>query len=695
MKKDKKQKAKMPFRMNLLFLAVFLLFSLLVVRLGVIQIVYGDDYVSELERTENVTVNTSVPRGKMYDRYGKVIVDNVPLNAITYTRYSGTTAKEMLETAEELNKLIKIDTKRVTDQDKKDFWLLKHPEEALEMLSDKEKELKPKEQYKLQISRVKEEDIEKIIGEDLKILAIFREFNSGMSLTPQIVKNKEVTKEEYARVSEHLDTLPGVEITTDWNRTYAFDETLQTVLGKVSSSDEGLPADQIDYYLARDYKRNDRVGKSYLEKQYEDVLQGQKAKVKNITHKGKVVETEVISEGERGKDLLLTIDMELQLAAEEILEKELLAKKRGGANRYLDRAFVVLMDPNTGEVLTMAGKQYVVDKKTGKSSVKDFALGNISTSYTVGSSVKGATILTGYQAGALYPGQVINDQRMNIKGLDKGSYASFGNINDLSALQKSSNVYMFKTAIALGGGHYIPGQKTGMDTEKAFSIMRNSFASFGLGVRTGIDLPNETAGIKGSEIKVPGKAMDFAIGQYDTFTPMQLAQYVSTIANGGNRMKPHLVKEIHNPINDSKSLGPVYQQIQPTVLNRLDMKDEWIKRVQTGFRMVMQPGGTGYANFSKADFQPAGKTGTAQAFYDGPNRIKGTEPEPTMNLSLVGYAPYNNPEVAFAVVVPWAYQRHQDHSMNKEIGYQVMDKYFELKKERQKADDKASDKEKK
>jgi penicillin-binding protein A len=81
-----------------------------------------------------------------------------------------------------------------------------------------------------------------------------------------------------------------------------------------------------------------------------------------------------------------------------------------------------------------------------------------------------------------------------------------------------------------------------------------------------------------------------------------------------------------------------------------------MKRVQQGFRMVMQPGGTGYKYFSKATFKPAGKTGTAQAFYDGPDRIKNSEPVPTMNLSLVGYAPYDNPELAFAVVVPWAYQ---------------------------------------
>ena len=99
--------------------------------------------------------------------------------------------------------------------------------------------------------------------------------------------------------------------------------------------------------------------------------------------------------------------MDLQLATEKIIEKQLIAKKKMGNTKFLDRAFVVMMDPNTGEILTMAGKKYEKDPKTGKSSIEDFALGNITTSYTMGSSVKGATVLTGYQQGAIQPGTVL------------------------------------------------------------------------------------------------------------------------------------------------------------------------------------------------------------------------------------------------------------------------------------------------
>ncbi|MGJ3196136.1 peptidoglycan D,D-transpeptidase FtsI family protein [Peribacillus frigoritolerans] len=690
MNKKKKKKTHVPFRLNILFFLVFVLFSALILRLGVVQIVYGDDYRREIERTEEVTVNNSVPRGKMYDRNLKLMVDNQPLDAITYTRKQGTKQTEMVETAEKLAKLIEKDTKKVTERDKKDFWILNNPKLAEKKVTDKERkkveegELEESDLYKLQLDRITSDEIE-LSKDDLEVLAIYREFASGYALTPQIVKNKKVTKEEFAKVSENLDSLPGVDISTDWDRFYTYNKTLKSVLGKVSSSEEGLPSESLDYYLARDYSRNDRVGKSYIEAQYEDILQGQKAKVRNVTDKsGNVVDSEVITEGSRGKDLILTVDMDLQLATEEIIEKQLIAKKKMGNTKFLDRAFVVMMDPDTGEVLTMAGKKYEKDPETGKSSIEDFALGNITTSYTMGSAVKGATVLTGYQQGAIQPGTYFYDTKMKIKGTkEKGSYKNFGNINDLTALKVSSNVYMFRTAINIAGAHYVPNEPLNISSS-AFSTMRNSFAQFGLGVRTGIDLPNEMSGFKGSET-LAGKLLDLAIGQYDTYTPMQLVQYVSTIANGGNRMKPHMVKEIRDPVDNNEELGPVAEDVAPTVLNRLDMKEEWVERVQSGFEKVaMEQGGTAYTYFGKKSYTVAAKTGTAEAFYDGPNRMDYSEPQATMNITLVGYAPAKNPEVAFAVVVPWAYQGHTGHSMSKEIGEEIMDTYFELKKERAK-----------
>ncbi|MHC0035903.1 peptidoglycan D,D-transpeptidase FtsI family protein [Pseudoneobacillus sp. C159] len=689
----KRKKPKVNIRFNLLFFFVFMLFSLLILRLGFVQIVFGDDYKREIERTDEITVNNPVPRGKMFDRTGKIIVDNTPQNAIIYTKFHGVTQSEMLEVATRLAKLIEMDDKKVQERDRKDYWMMKNPKRAEGKITTQEwtmwkaKKLTDQDLYKLQLERIDEKELNELTKDDLEILAIFREFNSSYALTPQIVKNKNVSQEELAIVSENLQLLPGVDTTTDWERNYLLGDTLKTILGKVSSSDKGLPSERVEHYLARDYSRNDRVGLSYIEEQYEEVLHGQKARVKNITDKsGKVLDTLVVSEGKRGKDLVLTIDMDLQLAVEKILEEELLKTKTKVGTSLLDRAFVVLLDPYTGEILTMAGKQIGRNPKTGRQELLDFAYGTFTTAYSAGSTVKGATILTGYKTGTLHPGDFHFDEPLKIKGTPKkGSWRNFGSINDINSLKYSSNVYMFKTAIEIGNGQYKYDQPLNIN-EKAFDTIRESFSQFGLGVRTGIDLPNEQVGFKGLS-KKPGFLLDLVIGQYDIYTPMQLAQYVSTIANGGFRIQPHIVKEVREPLIDSNELGPIVQEFKPVILNEIGAKEEGLQRVQEGFRRVMQdPGGTAYDFFKGASYRPAGKTGTAQAVYDGPEmkkfKARGLMPPEVMNLSLVGYAPYRNPEVAMAVLVPWAYEGKEDHHANNVIGKRVLDTYFNLKRKR-------------
>ncbi|WP_100403938.1 peptidoglycan D,D-transpeptidase FtsI family protein [Bacillus sp. FJAT-42315] len=686
--------------MNMMFFAVFLLFSLLIFRLGIVQIVQGEDYQRKIERTEDVTVNASVPRGKMFDRDGKVVVDNVPQNAITYTRAKGAKQEDMLKTAMKLAELIEKETDQVTERDKKDFWLMKYAEEGKAKITEKEwaqlkeGEIDEKQIYQMQIDRITEDDLKELTDEELEILAIYREFTTGYAMTPQIVKNKDVTEEEYAVVSENLGSLPGVNTTTDWERSYVYDNTLKTVLGNISSSKEGLPKEMVDYYTSRGYSRNDRVGKSYIEYQYEDMLRGQKTKVKNITDKsGNILDSEVIREGQRGNDLILTIDMELQQAVDQIVEEELRREKAGYGRHFLDRAFVTMMDPNTGEILAMSGKK--IETNNGKTEMLDFALGNMTTSYAMGSAVKGATVLTGFMTGVNEPGQPIADEPLIMKSTPKKS--SWFNRNggkiwmdEKSALMKSSNVYMFKTAMEIAGGKYIPNSSLKLNLEDGFTTMRRHFGQFGLGVPTGIDLPNEQVGFQGKiNLSEPGKILDFSIGQFDTYTPLQLAQYAATIANGGYRMRSHIVKEIREPAKETNKIGSVVKEIQPEVLNRLDVTSNEIERVQQGFRMVMSGSqGTAKKYFASAPYNPAGKTGTAEGVYDGPKGeqfIKNGQQLPmTWNVTLAGYAPYDNPEVAFSVVVPWVYEGKGKSSINNVIGRRILDKYFELKAERMK-----------
>src|SRR5690606_29947149 len=163
--------------------------------------------------------------------------------------------------------------------------------------------------YRLQLDRITDEELSSITNnkKELEVAAIFREMTKGYALVPQIVKNENVTAKEYAVVSENLEDLPGINTTTDWERAYKYDKTLRSILGNITTTDEGIPSEKLDYYLARGYNRNDRVGKSYLEAQYESVLHGKKAKVENVIKGNDLKETIVISEGRRGSDLVLTI----------------------------------------------------------------------------------------------------------------------------------------------------------------------------------------------------------------------------------------------------------------------------------------------------------------------------------------------------------------------------------------------------
>ncbi|WP_434611860.1 peptidoglycan D,D-transpeptidase FtsI family protein [Bacillus paranthracis] len=692
-KQEKKSGRAVPMRLNILFLCVFILFSAMIIQLGKVQIIDGETYKNEVEKRENATVSLSVPRGKIFDREGNPVVDNKSLRTITYTKMKGVKSEEILKTARQLADIIEIpqeDIDKLTETDKKDFWMQLNPTLTEKLVSKKEinrfrdKDITGKNLDRkieeLKRKRVTDKNLQDLTDKDIKVLAIKSKMTSGYQMAPQIIK-KDVSEKEFTIISEGLANLPGVDVSVDWERVYVNDGLFRSVLGNVSNSDEGLPSERLDYYLVRDYSRNDRVGKSYIEQQYEDVLHGTKKEVRSVADKqGTTIRTETISEGKSGKNLTLTIDMELQKKVEESIEKILKAYK--GSESMLDRAFVVMMNPKNGQVLSMAGKRLV--EKDGKTEVEDYALGTMTSSYELGSTVKGATVLTGFETKAITPGTYFYDAPMKFKGTrEKKSWKEFGNIDDLRALQVSSNVYMFHTALKIAGVDYVKNSSLNIKQEY-FDKMRYYFRQFGLGVPTGIDLPNETAGQIGKKDNQPGFLLDYSIGQYDTYTPLQLVQYISTIANGGYRMKPQIVQEVREQTSQKDEIGKVVHAVEPIVLNKIDMKEEYINQVKEGFRKVFQEGdGTGVRAFQKASYKPAGKTGTAQTVYGGESDIgrneKGERRE-CYNLTLAGYAPYDNPEVAFSVVVPWV--MNDKSGINSDIGKEVLDAYFELKNKR-------------
>ena len=308
---------KIPFRLNLFFFVVFIMFALLVVQLGIVQILEGEAYQKEIDRTIDDVTKVPVPRGLVFDRNHKPIVTNNPLYSITYTPPKGVQAEDKLELAKKLADYIELDKEkieRISDREIKEYWFLINEEEAKALTNETEKEeLENIELYDLTLERITEEHMNTIPKEDYPVIAIKSELDKAYSLTPHIIKNENISVKEYATIAENLNELPGINATTDWERDYLYKDTLKSFVGRITSEKEGIPEDQEDYFMSRGYNRNDRVGKSGLEEYYEAYLRGRKEQVQFTTTKsGEVIESNTIVEGERGKDLVLSIDIDFQ-----------------------------------------------------------------------------------------------------------------------------------------------------------------------------------------------------------------------------------------------------------------------------------------------------------------------------------------------------------------------------------------------
>ncbi|MDW4056698.1 penicillin-binding protein 2 [Staphylococcus saprophyticus] len=670
---DEKIRNTMNKRISFIFGIVVFIFAIIVLRLGYLQIAQGSHYKQLIKNSENLTVNEAVPRGRILDRNGKVLVDNASKKAITYARGRKTSQSEVLKTAEKLSKLIKMDTDKITDRDKQDYWIQLHPNKAKSLMKNEQVLLDDgnitQDEYDDALyNKVGKNQINSLNDKDLQILAIYREMMSGSALDPQTIKNEDVSDEEYAAVSQKLSDMPGVNTTMDWDRKYPYGDTLRGIFGDVSTTKEGIPKELTEQYLAKGYSRNDRVGKSYLEYQYDDILKGKKKEMKYTTDKsGEVIDSKVINPGSRGDDLVLSIDIDLQKKTEEYLEKQI-SKLRSEGAKDMDNALIVVQNPNNGDILAMAGKQ--IDKN---GDLTDYDIGTFTSQYAVGSSVKGGTLLAGYQNNAIKVGEEMIDEPLKFAGgLTKHSYFNQDGkvrIDDKEALMHSSNVYMFKTALKLAGSPYTPNMSLPTDITSAGQKLRKGLNQVGLGVKTGIDLPNETNGQIEPLTDNPGNYLDLAIGQYDTYTPMQLSQYVSTIGNNGYRVQPHVGLEIRKATN-KETLGPVKEKVKGQVLNKVNNTQNEVNEVQEGFKMAFnEKDGTGYQSFKDTEVPSAGKTGTAEVFQDG---------EPRVNSTYIGYAPIKNPQLAFSIV--YTNQPVPEPWLNGgDLGRDVINYYFKEK----------------
>ena len=666
-------------RYKILIVLIILLMSILITKLVLVQIVDHEKYSSNLEElTHKVFYSGSTPRGRIYDRNGNIIVDNIALKTIYYKKANNIRTSEEIKIAYLVANYIEVDYSKLNDYSLRQFWVENNSQAARKKITNKElqllkeRKLTSNDIYKYKIERVTEEELNSFSEIDKEAAYIYYLMNKGYSYAEKVIKNKNVTEEEYATIAEHLDELNGVDIKLDWERYYPYEDTLKTIFGTVSTSESGLPSELKEHYLNEGYSLTDRVGTSYLEYQYEKYLKGKKA-MYELLDDGSY---KLLEEGIRGNDLVLTIDINLQQAVDEILSEELIAAKSEPNTDYFNKSFVIVSNPQTGEILAMSGKK-IEKEDNGEYKVYDYTPGTITSSVTPGSIVKGASHIVGYNTGALKIGEKRDDSCIKIAATPiKCSLHQYGVIDDLQALKYSSNTYQFRTAIKVGKGNYVYDGPLVLD-ENAFDKYRNTFNQFGLGIKTEIDLPNEALGYIGKNT-LSGYLLDYSIGQYDTYTPIELSQYINTIANGGKRMKPYLLKEVFSSNTKEPLSKSIYKQ-EPQILNTVDTSEEYMNRVKEGFKQVLTAGGTGSGYIEESKL-PAGKTGTSESFIDtnGDGKID-TE---TITTNFVGYAPYDNPVVSFTIISPDVAVADTDYNnmskINRRLTQKVSQKYFEI-----------------
>ncbi len=665
-----------------IFIIIILCFSLIMIRLFYLEGIKDEDYKVALSSSkQKIITSSSSPRGRIYDRNYNLLVDNEAVKTIYYKKPKGITSKEEVSLAYKMSEILDIDYSKQSEDTLKEFWILLNEEDARDLITDKEKKLYNERKLndddllKLKKERITNEELDKLNDLDKEASYLYYLMNKGYSYAEKIIKNKNVTEEEYAYVSENINLLSGFNTKLDWERIYLYGNTFKTILGKVSSDSQGIPKEVAEDYLKKGYSLNDRVGISYLEYQYEDYLKGEKATYRLNSDNS----YELVSPGKRGNDIVLTIDINLQQSVEDILKEEVYNAKGEVNTDYYNRSFVIVSDPKTGEVLAMAGKQ-VLFNDDGSKYIVDYTPGVFTLPVTPGSIVKGASIAVGYKYGAIDIGTVMYDECIKIKNTkEKCSWRNLGSLNDIKALQLSSNIYQFKIAMKVAGATYEYDEPLSID-KSAFNKYRDMYASFGLGVKTNIDLPLESIGYKGDST-LPGHLLDFSIGQYDTYTPLQLSVYINTIANSGTRLKPYLVKAIYAPSVDGETVfGENIYKKEPEVVGTVSLDEKYMKRIQEGFYAVMQ-GSLGYGYMGLYNYS-AGKTGTSQSFIDtdGDN-IVDTE---TITSTFGGYAPYDNPKMSIVTVSPDVAHNNSNisytSSVNKRITAKVTNKFFEIYK---------------
>ena len=656
-------KKSINFRYNIITIFTYFIGIILIVQLFNLQIVHGAKYREESNTRLTRESTLEATRGEILDRSGNVLVSSSQkFNLELYKSKIDTNAlnDSILKIIQVLEKYnvsyvdsfpIKIDPFEYTIADTNlSNW--KSNNGIDENATAEEAFYKFKDKYKIQ---------NKDISEIRKIIAIrYAIVQEGYSSTKSLTIAKDIPREAVAEFSEEGDEFPGINISVQPVRQYKQGTLASHILGyasKIGSEEYQKKKDE--------YNQNDIIGKTGIEAVFEKYLKGKNGtKQIDMAVDGTITAEVVEKEAVAGSNVVLTIDSQLQKIAEEALKDNIEKIKNGGFGKSYDAkgGSCVVMNVKTGEVLAMASypdynPQSFADGISNEewksyNENKSYPLLNkcIQSAYEPGSIFKMVTAIAGLESGNISLTEKINDTGVYKKyGAEwkcwyyTDYHRGHGYLNVIGAIEKSCNFFFYETA-----------DRMGIDTLDKYATY------FGLGRKTGIELPSETAGTLASKDYVksikgswnPGDTINAAIGQgYNKFTPLQMTKYISMIANGGNNVNVSIVKTIQNAdgtevskdeINEygKEKLGLTEENTENITLNK-----DYVNAVREGMKSVTSgESGTAYVRFKDFNIKVGGKTGSAEAGKDA----NGND---IVNAWFAAFAPYDDPEIAVVVMV--------------------------------------------
>ncbi len=668
-------------RYLILSIITFLVSIVFIIRLFNLQIVDGKEYREKSERRMLRTEVITAPRGEIVDRNGVILATSkLSFNVELYK--VNVTAEEQNDALVKLIKILDENGDAISSS-----FPINDSKSGFNFESQEE-ENKWKEEMGFDTSLDFNQVIEKYIEKfelsaydrdtQIKIIQIKYEGNlNGYSLFTSATIAKNISEKSHALIEEDIYELYGVNIVSVPIRYYPngnFASHILGYVGKISNTEYKEKKDE-------GYNVNSIVGKSGVELSFEKYLKGEDGENKVETDlQGNTSTKTTTKKAVAGNTLTLTIDYRLQKAAEESLKNTISGLNDGTlvgkTVADADAGAVVVLDVKTGEVLAMASyPDYDINSlvrglsseewnKLNNDPLKPMYNRTISGRYSPGSTYK---MLVGIA------GLMNNKITVDEKILDPGIYPyghkpkcwiysyygmTHGYVNLTEALKGSCNCYFYEV-----------GRRIGIDEIVKYSKM------FGLGEKTGIELDNEAKGsIAGENRKDSewylGMTLSAAIGQSDNaYTPIQLANYISTIANGGTLNKVSIIKKV---TNEETSQDVSMSEIEEYTSNytgvnfetkKTSIDPSYINAIKEGMRAVTNDmGGTSYSLFKDSQIEVAGKTGTSQLGNGSNNGI------------FVGFAPYDDPEIAVVAII----ENGAEGTYTAHVVRPIMDEYFNI-----------------